>query len=103
MAGGGFNSHGKPKSNEKKLNDGAKTGTKTALLNKQKTDLNTKKPASHVSVDYESKLVRLVDQNDSERQALDLQIALDGEGEMYRATDGEIIECDQEQADAIIR
>ena len=58
-----------------------------------------------MSVDYESKLLRLVEQNDSDnQQVLDhLQIELEGEGEMYRATDGEIIECDQEQADAIIR
>lgn len=57
-------------------------------------------------MDYDSKLLRLVEQNedDSDEQVLDhLQIAFEAEGELYRATDGEIVECDQEQAEAIIR
>ena len=67
-------------------------------------DVNTKKPGSHVSVDYESKLMKLVEMNDSENHVLDhLQIALEADGELYRVTDGEIIECDQEQAETLIR
>ena len=34
-------------------------------------DVNTKKPGSHVSVDYESKLMKLVEMNDSENHVLD--------------------------------
>lgn len=69
-----------------------------------KQQQDQKKQASHISVDYDSKLLRLVDHNESDEQVLDhLQIALEAEGELYRATDGEIVECDQDQAEAIIR
>ena len=46
-----------------------------------------------------------MDQNDdSDEQVLDhLQIALEAEGELYRATDGEIVDCDHEHAEAIIK
>lgn len=41
-------------------------------VNKEKLmDVNTKKPGSHVSVDYESKLMKLVEMNDSENHVLD--------------------------------
>ena len=65
--------------------------------------LNTKKPASHVSIDYESKLMQLVEhQEDSDHQALDhLQITLEGDAEFNRGSDRIYEKGDKEQLEAI--
>lgn len=45
-----------------------------------------------------------MDCNDSDEQVLDhLKIELEAEGELYRATDGEIVDYDQNHTDAIIK